>query len=151
MLQSPTEGRFQTLELLWKNVLNVARAQGYSVSNLMSNMAHNKIEIGCHRSVTPNPNKNSSKKVTSRKIECPFRLYSRKFANSTTWNLKVKNPEHSHDATQNIMAHPDFRKLNEQETSQNSQMSGSLLMPRQIQAQSCSQRESDRPLILHDI
>ncbi|MBW0589074.1 hypothetical protein O181_128789 [Austropuccinia psidii MF-1] len=65
--------------------------------------------------------------------------------------LKSKNLEHSHDATENIMAHPDFRKFNEQETSQIAQMSESLLMPRQIQAQLCSQRESERPLILQDI
>ncbi|MBW0571573.1 hypothetical protein O181_111288 [Austropuccinia psidii MF-1] len=49
------------------------------------------------------------------------------------------------------MAHPAFRKFNEQETSQIAQMSESLLMPRQIQAQLCSQRESDRPVILQDI
>ncbi|MBW0491076.1 hypothetical protein O181_030791 [Austropuccinia psidii MF-1] len=49
------------------------------------------------------------------------------------------------------MAHPAFRKFNEQETSHISQMSESLLMARQIQAQLRSQRESDRPLILQDI
>ncbi|MBW0576790.1 hypothetical protein O181_116505 [Austropuccinia psidii MF-1] len=65
--------------------------------------------------------------------------------------LKSKNLEHNHDATKNIMEHPAFRKFNEQETSQISQISESLLIPRQIQAQLCSQRESDRPLILQDI
>ncbi|MBW0562389.1 hypothetical protein O181_102104 [Austropuccinia psidii MF-1] len=49
------------------------------------------------------------------------------------------------------MAHPAFRKFNEQETFQVAQMSESLLIPRQIQAQLCSQRESDRPVILQDI
>ncbi|MBW0591675.1 hypothetical protein O181_131390 [Austropuccinia psidii MF-1] len=114
-------------------------------------MNHNQIEIGCDRSGAPNANKSSSKTVTSRKIDCPFRLYSRKYAKSTTWTLKVKKPEHSHDATENIMAHPAFRKLNEQETSQIAQMSESLLMPRNIQAQLCSQREYERPVILQDI
>ncbi|MBW0519218.1 hypothetical protein O181_058933 [Austropuccinia psidii MF-1] len=151
MLQYPTEGRFQTLELLWQHVYNVARAQGYAVSNLRSNMTHNQIEIGCDRSRTPNTNKSPSKTVTSRKLDCPFRLYARKYAKSTTWTLKVKNPEHSHDAIENIMAHLAFRKLNEQETSQISQISESLLMPRQIQAQLCSKRESDRPVILQYI
>ncbi|MBW0575764.1 hypothetical protein O181_115479 [Austropuccinia psidii MF-1] len=113
-------------------------------------MTHNQIEIGCDRSGTPNPNKSPSKTVTSRKLDYPFRLYARKYAESTTWTLKVKNPEHSHDATENIMAHHAFRKFNEQETSQISQMSESLLMPRKIQAQLCSQRESDRPVILHN-
>ncbi|MBW0563166.1 hypothetical protein O181_102881 [Austropuccinia psidii MF-1] len=70
---------------------------------------------------------------------------------STTWTPKVKNPEHSHDATENIMAHPAFRKFNEQETSQISQMSESLLMPKQNKAQLCSQRDSDRPVILQEI
>ncbi|MBW0485440.1 hypothetical protein O181_025155 [Austropuccinia psidii MF-1] len=111
-------------------------------------MTHNQIEIGCDRSKTQNPNKNSSKTVTSRKLECPFRLYARKYAQKITWTLKVKNPEHSHDATENIMAHPTFRKFNEQETSQISQMSESLLLPRQIQAQLCSQREYERAVIL---
>ncbi|MBW0467987.1 hypothetical protein O181_007702 [Austropuccinia psidii MF-1] len=120
----------QTLELLWKHVHNVARAQGYAVSTLRFNMTQNQIEIGCDRSGTPNPNKSPS-----RKLECPFRLYARKYAKSTTWTLKVKNPEHSHDATENIMAHPAFRKFNEQETSQIAQMSELLLMPRPIQAQ----------------
>ncbi|MBW0493807.1 hypothetical protein O181_033522 [Austropuccinia psidii MF-1] len=151
MLQPPTEGIFQTLEPLWKNVNNVSRAQGYAVSTLRSNMTHNQIEIGCDRSGTPNFNKNSSKTVTLRNLDFQFRLYSRKYAKITTWTLEVKNTEHSNDATENIMAHPAFRKLNEQETSQISQMSESLLMPRKIQAQLCIQRESDRPVILQDI
>ncbi|MBW0482679.1 hypothetical protein O181_022394 [Austropuccinia psidii MF-1] len=151
MLQPPTEGEFQTLELLWQHVHNVARDQGYAVSTLRSNMTHNQIEIGCDRSGTPNANKNPSKTVTSRKLDCPFRLYSRKYAKSTTWTLEVKNPEHSHNSTENIMGHPAFRKCNKKETSQNSQMSESLLMPRQIQAQLCSHRESERPVILQEI
>ncbi|MBW0533599.1 hypothetical protein O181_073314 [Austropuccinia psidii MF-1] len=151
MLQPPTKGEFQTLELFWQQVHNVARAQVYSVSTLRSNMIHKQIEIGCDRSGTPNAKKNPSKTVTSRKLHCSFRLYSRKYANSTTWTLKVKNPQHSHDATENIMAHPAFRKFNEQETSQIAQMPESLLMPRQIQAQLCSQRKSERPVILQDI
>ncbi|MBW0587629.1 hypothetical protein O181_127344 [Austropuccinia psidii MF-1] len=114
-------------------------------------MTHNQVEIGCHRSGPPNANKNPAKTVTSRKLECPFRLYTRKYAKSTTWILKVKIPEHSHDSTENIMAHPAFRKFNEQETSQIAQMSESLLLKRKIQAQLCIQRESDRPVILQEI
>ncbi|MBW0570750.1 hypothetical protein O181_110465 [Austropuccinia psidii MF-1] len=49
------------------------------------------------------------------------------------------------------MAHAAFRKFNEQETSQISKISESLLLPSQIQAQLCIHRESDRPLILQDI
>ncbi|MBW0559495.1 hypothetical protein O181_099210 [Austropuccinia psidii MF-1] len=79
MLQPPTEGEFQTFELLWKHVHNVSRAQGYSVSTLKSNMDHNQIKIGCDRSVTPNTNKTSFKKVTSRNLDCPFRLYAREY------------------------------------------------------------------------
>ncbi|MBW0551741.1 hypothetical protein O181_091456 [Austropuccinia psidii MF-1] len=123
MLQPLNEGEFQTLDLLWKHVHNVASSQGYAVSTLRSNMTHNQIEIGCDRSGTPNPNKNSSKTVTSRKLDFPFRLYVRKYAKSTTWTLKVKNLEHSHDAIENIIAHPAFRKFNEKETSRISQMS----------------------------
>ncbi|MBW0492360.1 hypothetical protein O181_032075 [Austropuccinia psidii MF-1] len=151
MLQPPTEGEFQTLELLLQNVHNVSRAHGYDVSSLRSSMTHNQIEIGCDRSGTPNPNKRPFKKVTSRNLDCPFRIYSRKYAKSTTWTLRVKNPEHSHNATENIMAHPAFRKFNEQETSQSAQISESLLMPRKIQAQLCTQRQSARPVILQDI
>ncbi|MBW0488560.1 hypothetical protein O181_028275 [Austropuccinia psidii MF-1] len=130
---------------------NVARAQGYAVSTVRSNIIHNQFEKGFERSGTPNANKNPSKTVTSRKLDCPFRLYATKYAKSTTWTLKVKNPEHSHDSTENIMAHPAFSKFNEQETSQIAQMFESLLMPRQSQAQLFSQRESDRPLIHQDI
>ncbi|MBW0508755.1 hypothetical protein O181_048470 [Austropuccinia psidii MF-1] len=151
MLKPPTEGKFQTLELLWQHVHNAARDKGYSVSTLRSNMTHNQVEIGCDRSGTPNPNKSSSKTITSRKLDCPSRLYARKYDKSATWTLKVKNPEHSHDATENIIAHPAFRKFNEKETYQIAQMSESLLIPRQIQALLCSQRESDRPVILQDI
>ncbi|MBW0568477.1 hypothetical protein O181_108192 [Austropuccinia psidii MF-1] len=130
---------------------NAARAQGYPVSTLRSNLNHKQIEIGCDRDGTLNANKNPSKPVTSGKLDYPFRLYSRKYAKSTTLTLKVKNPEHSHDATEGIMAHPAFRKFNEQETSQIAQISESLLIPSQINAQLCSQRESERPVILQDI
>ncbi|MBW0547307.1 hypothetical protein O181_087022 [Austropuccinia psidii MF-1] len=135
MLQPPTEGEFQTLEPLWKHVHNVSRAQGYAVSTLRSNMNHSQIEIGCDRSGTPNSNKNPSQTVTLRKLYCPFRIYDRKHAKCTTWTLKVKNSENSHDATENIMAHPAFRKFNEQETSQIAQIIERLLLPSQIQAQ----------------
>ncbi|MBW0472876.1 hypothetical protein O181_012591 [Austropuccinia psidii MF-1] len=85
------------------------------------------------------------------KIDCPFRIFARKDAKSTSWTLKFKNPEHNHDATESIMAHPAFRNFNEQETSQISQMSESLLIKKPIQAQLSSQRESERPVILKDI
>ncbi|MBW0473693.1 hypothetical protein O181_013408 [Austropuccinia psidii MF-1] len=98
-------------------------AQGYAVSTLRFNMTHNQIEIGCDRSGTPNDNKNHSKTVTSRNLDCPFRLYSRKYSKSTTWTRKVKDPGHSHDATENIMANPAFRKFNVKETSQIAQIS----------------------------
>ncbi|MBW0516474.1 hypothetical protein O181_056189 [Austropuccinia psidii MF-1] len=114
-------------------------------------MTNNQIEMGCERSGTPNPNKKSSKTVTSRNLDCPFRRFARKYSKSTTWTLKVKNPENSHDATKIIMAHPAFRKFNERETSKISQMPESLIMPRQIQSQLCSQRESDRPVILQEL
>ncbi|MBW0484053.1 hypothetical protein O181_023768 [Austropuccinia psidii MF-1] len=114
-------------------------------------MTHNKIQIGCDRSGTPNTHKNSSKTVNSRKIDGPFRLHVRKHSKSTTWTLIVKNPDHSNDANEDIMAHTDLRKLNKKETSQIAQMSELLLIPRQIQAQLCSQRESDRPVMLKDI
>ncbi|MBW0565460.1 hypothetical protein O181_105175 [Austropuccinia psidii MF-1] len=123
MLQAPTESEFQTLEPLWQNLHNVSRAQGYAVSTLRSNMTHNQIEIGGDRSGTQNPKKNSSKTVTSRKFDCPFRINARQYARKTTWTLKVRNTEHNHDTTENIMAHPAFRKFNEQETSQITQMS----------------------------
>ncbi|MBW0475819.1 hypothetical protein O181_015534 [Austropuccinia psidii MF-1] len=65
--------------------------------------------------------------------------------------LRSKNPEHSHNAIESTMAHPAFRKFNEQETSQIAQISESLLMSRQIYAQLHSQREYDRPVILQNI
>ncbi|MBW0538310.1 hypothetical protein O181_078025 [Austropuccinia psidii MF-1] len=110
-------------------------------------MTHNQIKIGFDRSGTPNPNKTSFKKATSRNLYCPLIPYARKYANSTSWTLQVKNLEHSHDATENIMAHPAFRNFNEQETSQIAQISESLLMPIQIQSQLCIQRDSDRHVI----
>ncbi|MBW0540653.1 hypothetical protein O181_080368 [Austropuccinia psidii MF-1] len=151
MLQPPTEGEFKTLQLLWQHVHNVARAQVYAVSTLRSNMTHNQIEIGCDRSGTPNSNKSPSKTVTSRKLDCPFRLYARKYDKSTSWPLEAKNPEHSHDATENIMENPAFGKFNEKETSQIAQMSESLIITGEIQAQICSQRDSDKPVILQYI
>ncbi|MBW0523263.1 hypothetical protein O181_062978 [Austropuccinia psidii MF-1] len=112
MLQPPTEVESQTLKLLLKHVNNASRARGYSVSTLRSNMTHNQIEIGCESSGTPNPNKKSFKTVTSRELDCPFRHYSTKHSKSTTSTLKVKDPEHSYDATVNIMEHPAFRGFN---------------------------------------
>ncbi|MBW0543680.1 hypothetical protein O181_083395 [Austropuccinia psidii MF-1] len=125
--------------------------KGYAVSTLRSHITHNRIELDCDRSGATNPNKSSSKKVTSRKLDFPFKLYARKYAKSNTWTLKVKNTEPSHDATSNIMACSAFRKVKEQETSQIPQISEYLLIPRKIQAQLCIQRKSDRPVILQDI
>ncbi|MBW0461187.1 hypothetical protein O181_000902 [Austropuccinia psidii MF-1] len=106
-------------------------------------MTHNQIQIGFDRSETTNPRKNTSKTDTSRKLDCPCRLYARKYAKSTTWIPKVKIPEHSNDSTKNIMEHPAFRKFNDQETSQIAQIPESLHIPRKIQAQLWSQRDSE--------
>ncbi|MBW0493579.1 hypothetical protein O181_033294 [Austropuccinia psidii MF-1] len=114
-------------------------------------MTHNHIKIACDRSGTPNFHKGSFKTLTSRKLYFPFRLDARKYAKSTTWTLEVKNPEHSHDATETIVAHPALRKFNDQETFQITQIYESLLMQTQIQAQFFSQRESYRPVIPQDI
>ncbi|MBW0466430.1 hypothetical protein O181_006145 [Austropuccinia psidii MF-1] len=114
-------------------------------------MTHNQIKIGRDRAWTPNSHKSTYKTVTSRNIDCPFRLYARKYPKNTTWNLTVKNPEHSHDATKNIMEHPAFRKFNEKETSKVAQISESLLIQRQIKAQSYRQRENERNVTLQDI
>ncbi|MBW0486507.1 hypothetical protein O181_026222 [Austropuccinia psidii MF-1] len=151
MLQTPTEGEFQTLEHLWQHVHKVSMDQGYDFSTLRCNMNNIQIQIVCDGSGTPNPNKNSSKIVTSRTLDCPFGLYARKYAKSTTWTVKVKNPENSHDTTEKIMEHPSVRKFNDQEAYKISQMSKLLLSPRKLQAQLCSQRESERPVILKDI
>ncbi|MBW0510231.1 hypothetical protein O181_049946 [Austropuccinia psidii MF-1] len=118
MPQPPTEGEFQNLELLWKYMHNSSREKRYSVSTLRSNMTHNQIETGCDRPGTPNSYKNSFKTVTSRKLECPFRLYEREYTKSTNWNIKVKKTQYSHDATESMMEHPAFREFNEQESPQ---------------------------------
>ncbi|MBW0569840.1 hypothetical protein O181_109555 [Austropuccinia psidii MF-1] len=114
-------------------------------------MTHNQIEISFDRSGTPNPHRNTYKTVTSRNLDFPFRIYARKYAKSTIWTLIVNPPEHHHDATKNIMANLTFSNFSEQETSQIAQIYESLLMPRQIQAKLCSQRETDSPLILQEI
>ncbi|MBW0553820.1 hypothetical protein O181_093535 [Austropuccinia psidii MF-1] len=111
-------------------------------------MTHNQVGIDCDRYGTPNPHRNTSKTLTSRKLNFLFRFYARIYSKSTTYALKLRNLEKSHDATENIMAHPAFKKSNEHKTSQISQISESLLIPRQIQAQLCIQRESDRPVTL---
>ncbi|MBW0569099.1 hypothetical protein O181_108814 [Austropuccinia psidii MF-1] len=49
------------------------------------------------------------------------------------------------------MEHPAFRKFNEQEASQIAQMLEEMLLPRQVKAQLCSQRGSDRPVILQEV
>ncbi|MBW0502555.1 hypothetical protein O181_042270 [Austropuccinia psidii MF-1] len=114
-------------------------------------MTQNKIKIGCDRCETPNPYKNSTKTLTSRKLDCPFRTYARKYSKSTTWTLKVKKPEHSHDATEDSMEHPAFRKFNEEEISKLAQISESLFIKRKVLAQLCIQRESERSVILQGI
>ncbi|MBW0492835.1 hypothetical protein O181_032550 [Austropuccinia psidii MF-1] len=114
-------------------------------------MTQKQIEIGCDRSGTPNLHKNTSKAVTLRNLDCSFRLYEIKYANSTTWTLKSKNPEHSHYAIENIRAHTSFRNSNDKEISQIAQISELLPMPRQSKAQLHIQSETDRPLILKDI
>ncbi|MBW0557348.1 hypothetical protein O181_097063 [Austropuccinia psidii MF-1] len=135
MLQPPSAGEFQTLELLFQHLNNAFKDQGYSFSTLRSNITHNPIEIACDRSRTHNLYKNFSKTFTSRKPDWQFRIYARKCVESTTWTLEVKNPEHSHDATENIISYAAFRKFNEKEKFQIAQMYASLFIPRQIQAQ----------------
>ncbi|MBW0477752.1 hypothetical protein O181_017467 [Austropuccinia psidii MF-1] len=113
MIQLPSEGKFQPLELLWKHVHNVSREQGYAMSTLRSNMTHNKFSIGGDRSGTPNSHRKSSKKVTLRNIDCAFIICARRHSKCTTLTLKVKRPAHSHDATESIMLHPHFVRFNE--------------------------------------
>ena len=49
-------------------------------------------------------------KLSTRRINCPFRLYAKKLVDSNQWEIQVRNPTHNHEANDNMIGHPIARR-----------------------------------------
>jgi hypothetical protein len=112
-MEPPMEQVFETREQLLASIQEHALSYGYAITTIRSNRDRN-ISLGCDRGGVYHdyinaPDRAKRRKTSTRRIDCPFRLYAKKLR-SDQWEIQVRNPNHNHEADDNIIAHPIARR-----------------------------------------
>jgi hypothetical protein len=105
---------FETREQLLASIQEHALSHGYAITTIRSNRDRN-ISLGCDRGGVYYDHINAldgakRRKTSTRRIDCPFRLYAKKLIASNQWEIQVRNPNHNHEADDNMIAHPIARR-----------------------------------------
>jgi hypothetical protein len=100
---------FETREQLLASIQEHALSHGYAITTIRSNRDRN-ISLGCDRGGVYYDHINAldgakRRKTSTRRIDCPFRLYAKKLIASNQWEIQVRNPNHNHEADDNMIAH----------------------------------------------
>ena len=97
-------------------VKNTAYSLGYVIVTLRSkkikNGVMNKLFLVCDRSGKPNGS-GSSKKTSSKKTDCPFKLVGKYSLEHHYWTIRVVCGLHNHHSTRHIEGHPYARRLSD--------------------------------------
>ena len=118
-MEPPKEEVFDDRELLIASVRQHAVSQGYAIVTTGAN-ANRNVSLGCDRGGTYRDRINAiegenRRLTTTRRIGCPFKLYGKKIPNSEKWELKVRNPNHNHEAEISMIGHPSARKFTDEQ------------------------------------
>ena len=140
---------FETREQLLASIQQHALSHGYAISTIRSNRDRN-ISLGYDRGGIYHdhinaPDRAKRRKTSTRRINCPFRLYTKKLINSNQWELQVRDPTHNHKAN-NMIGHliARRRQLTEDQIQTIQHLSDSGSKPQQI----ISLMRKDNPNIL---
>ena len=97
-------------------VKNTAYSLGYVIVTLRSKKSKkglmNKLFLVCDRSGQPNRS-GSSKKTSSKKTDCPFKLVGKYSLKHHYWTIRVVCGRHNHHPTRHLEGHPYARRLSD--------------------------------------
>ncbi|CAG8797699.1 10987_t:CDS:1, partial [Cetraspora pellucida] len=124
-IPAPSIGQFSDRNSLINHVRTFGASNGYGVSIVRSKK--NKVYLGynwggIYRNRLNLNDQTCQRNTSSRLIDCPFSVYGIK-RNDNMWILTICNSEHNHEPSENISAHPSFRRPNEQAQGQIKEMS----------------------------
>jgi hypothetical protein len=137
-MEPPTEQVFDTREQLLASIQQHALTHGYAITTISSSRDRN-ITLGCDRGGVYHDRVNAPegakrRKTSTKRIDCPFRLYAKKLTASNQWEIQVRNPSHNHEADDNMIAHPIARRrqFTEDQIQTIQQLSNTRSTPRHI-------------------
>ena len=113
-MEPPIEQDFETREQLLTSIRQHALSHGYAITIINSAKERN-ICLGCDRGGVYHDHIDASegskrRKTSTRRMNCPFRLYAKKLVDSNQWEIQVRNPSHNHEADDNMIGHPTVRR-----------------------------------------
>jgi hypothetical protein len=113
-MEPPIEQVFDTREQLLASIQQHALSHGYAITTIRSARDRN-ISLGCDRGGVYKDHINAldgakRRKTSTRRIDCPFRLYAKKLIDTDQWEIQVRNPNHNHEADDNMIGHPIARR-----------------------------------------
>lgn len=114
-----------------------AISQGYSITTKSSTLGGKRYYLQCdrgglYRDRVNAPEGAKRQKTSTRLIGCPFLLYASLIAKANQWKLLVKHPGHNHNPDNNMIAHPEARKLSDHQRTIIRDLSLVGTSPRQI-------------------
>lgn len=128
-LLPPPSATYETREALVGSVNEFAVTNGYVVTIRDSRKDKN-VTLGCDRSGrNKGLDHDYMRRVTTRRIECPFRVYGNTV--NGLWKLSVLHADHNHDAG-DLIAHPGARQLSQSATESVEGLQASFVQPRVI-------------------
>ncbi|KAF5120297.1 PKS-NRPS hybrid synthetase [Metarhizium anisopliae] len=136
LMDPPPEASFSSREALLSSVRQFARSQGYVVT-IRRSTANKNVVLGCDRGGEyhdriDTPDGSKRRKTSSRRIGCPFELYGA-CRRDGTWDLKVRNREHTHDPD-DLVAHPLARQFLPEQRAAIARLSGLNVKPQAIES-----------------
>jgi hypothetical protein len=136
VLQPPAERSYSSYGQAFNAVNEHAAKEGYAVSKLRSKIDRKepptirKVWLRCDKSGTHTP-KNLKRQTGSRKVDCPFQaIISR--AEDDSWVVRIKEPNHNHEASRAPVSHPAHRKRSDDTVATIQRMVDAECSPRQI-------------------
>jgi hypothetical protein len=136
LMEPPPESTYPDREALVSSVRQFALDHGY-VLTIRRSTANKNVVLGCdlgrkyHDRIYA-PDGSKRRKTSTRQIGCPFQLYGARRSDGT-WDLKVRNPQHTHEAN-DLIAHPHARKFPAETRAEIARLSRLNVKPQAIEA-----------------
>jgi malonate-semialdehyde dehydrogenase (acetylating) / methylmalonate-semialdehyde dehydrogenase len=126
---------YSSREALMEGLQSHARSCGYAISTRRYNARDQALYLKCDRGGEYRPRHgltglNRLRDTGTRLTDCPFSVSAN--CKDRVWTIKVRNPDHNHEATSSSFSHPIQRRMPPEVRAQVEAMSTSGSKPREI-------------------
>ncbi|KAK6850482.1 hypothetical protein PG987_000116 [Apiospora arundinis] len=136
----PPEGEYESRDALFKAINAWAAPRGYAFTTGKSTMektGRRTVIYSCDRSCRPpSATKERRRKTTSRGTGCEFSVLAKESLDKTKWTLRHRPDKrfssHNHEPSQHPSAHPNHRKLSEEDLCRLISLSNAGVSPKGI-------------------